>query len=55
MRWLPGGAAVNNVAATKSASLDPHLFSAWGEIAVLGGYAVVLLVIGALLFSRRDA
>jgi len=54
-RWLPGGAAVNNVTATKSASLDPHLFSAWGELAVLGGYVVVLLVIGALLFSRRDA
>jgi ABC-2 type transport system permease protein len=54
-RWLPGGVAVNNVTATKTASLDPHLFSAWGELAVLGGYAVVLLVIGALLFSRRDA
>jgi len=31
------------------------MFSAWGEFAVFGGYAVILLGIGAVLFSRRDA
>ena len=55
VRWLPGGSVVSQITATKAGSAVPHMFSAWGEFAVLGGYAVVLLVIGALLFSRRDA
>ncbi len=34
---------------------SPHLFSAWGEFAVFGAYTVILLILGALLFHRRDA
>lgn len=55
VRWLPGGNSVGAFTGTNSASAVPHLFSPWGEFAVFGGYTVVLLIIGALLFSRRDA
>jgi ABC-type transport system involved in multi-copper enzyme maturation permease subunit len=55
VRWLPGGSVVSAITGAKGASADPHLFSAWGEFAVLGGYTVVLLIVGAVLFSRRDA
>jgi len=55
VRWLPGGVLVSQITATKAGSAVPHMFSAWGEFAVVGGYAAVLLVVGALLFSRRDA
>jgi ABC-type transport system involved in multi-copper enzyme maturation permease subunit len=55
VRWLPGGDVVNAVTGTRAANVDQHLFSAWGEFAVFGGYTVILLVVGALLFSRRDA
>jgi len=33
----------------------PHMFSAWGELAVFAGYAAILLVLGAVQFARRDA
>ena len=46
---------MNAVTGTRAMNADPHLFSAWGEFAVFGGYTVILLVVGALLFSRRDA
>jgi ABC-type transport system involved in multi-copper enzyme maturation permease subunit len=55
VRWLPGGNSVGAFTGTNSADAAPHLFSAWGEFAVFGGYTVILLIIGALLFSRRDA
>jgi ABC-2 type transport system permease protein len=55
VRWLPGGNSVGAFTGTNSADAAPHLFSAWGEFAVFGGYTIVLLIIGALLFSRRDA
>ena len=55
VRWLPGGDVVNAITGTRGVNVDQHLFSAWGEFAVFGGYTVVLLVVGALLFSRRDA
>ncbi|MGH3206381.1 MAG: ABC transporter permease subunit [Trebonia sp.] len=55
VRWLPGGNSVGAFTGTNSASAAPHLFSAWGEFAVFGGYTLVLLIVGALLFSRRDA
>jgi ABC-type transport system involved in multi-copper enzyme maturation permease subunit len=54
-RWLPGGAAIGAITATTPGQQDPHLFSAWGELAVLGAYAMILTVIGAVLFRRRDA
>jgi ABC-2 type transport system permease protein len=53
-RWLPGGDVVNAITSTQAVN-NPQLFSAWGEFAVFGAYTAVLLVIGVLLFSRRDA
>ena len=55
VRWLTGGNSVGAFTGTNSADAVPHLFSAWGEFAVFGGYTAILLIIGALLFSRRDA
>jgi ABC-type transport system involved in multi-copper enzyme maturation permease subunit len=54
-RWLPGGNIVPAITSSQSQLLNPHMFSAWGEFAVFGGYTVIMLGIGALLFSRRDA
>jgi ABC-2 type transport system permease protein len=54
-RWLPGGNIVPAITSSQSQLLNPHMFSAWGEFAVFAGYAVILLGVGALLFSRRDA
>jgi ABC-type transport system involved in multi-copper enzyme maturation permease subunit len=53
-RWLPGGDIVGAITGTASGH-NPELFSAWGELAVLGAYAAILLVVGAVLFGRRDA
>jgi ABC-type transport system involved in multi-copper enzyme maturation permease subunit len=54
-RWLPGGDVVNAITNTQSVTASPHLFSAWGEFAVFGGYTLTVLVAGGLLFRRRDA
>ena len=54
MRWVPGGDALNVMTSTKGGPM-PYMFSAWGELAVFAGYAVILLAAGAVLFSRRDA
>jgi ABC-2 type transport system permease protein len=54
-RWLPGGNIVPAITSSQSQLLNPHMFSARGEFAVFAGYAVILLGVGALLFSRRDA
>lgn len=54
MRWIPGGDALAAMTAAKGGAL-PYLFSAWGELAVFAGYAAVLIVAGAVAFSRRDA
>jgi len=54
IRWVPGGDAINSMTATIGGQL-PHTFSAWGELAVFAGYAAILLVLGAVQFSRRDA
>ena len=53
-RWVPGGDAINSMTATIGGQI-PHTFSAWGELAVFAGYAAILLMAGAVLFSRRDA
>lgn len=55
VRWLPGGDVVTAITGTRGINVDQHLFSAWGEFAVFGSYTVILLIVGALLFSRRDA
>jgi ABC-2 type transport system permease protein len=53
-RWLPGGPALAPIA-TSTAPHSNYLFTAWGEFAVLCGYAMVLLALGAWSFIRRDA
>jgi ABC-2 type transport system permease protein len=53
-RWLPGGDVVNAITKTQPGS-NPHLFSAWGEFAVFGAYTAILLILGAVLFRKRDA
>jgi ABC-2 type transport system permease protein len=55
VRWLPGGDVVNAITSAQTSSLSPNMFSAWGEFAVFGGYTVIVLVVGAVLFARRDA
>jgi len=54
-RWLPGGDVVNAITGTQNVNNNPHLFSAWGEFAVFGAYTVILLVLGTVLFRKRDA
>jgi ABC-2 type transport system permease protein len=54
VRWLPGGDALISITSTVGPQ-NPHCFSAWGELAVFTGYAVILLLLGAVLFRRRDA
>ena len=54
MRWVPGGDALNVMTSTKGGPMQ-YMFSAWGELAVFAGYAAILLVLGAVQFSRRDA
>ena len=55
VRWLPGGDVINEISSTAPGQISSHLFSAWGEFAVFGGYTVVVLAVGAVLFVRRDA
>jgi ABC-type transport system involved in multi-copper enzyme maturation permease subunit len=55
VRWLPGGDVVNAITGTQSANNSPHLFPAWGEFAVFGAYTAILLILGAVLFRKRDA
>jgi ABC-2 type transport system permease protein len=52
--WVPGGDAIAVMTAT-SGSRPPHMFSAWGELAVFAAYAAVLLAAGAVQFRHRDA
>ena len=54
VRWLPGGDVTNAITSTQRQA-PAHVFSAWGEFAVFGGYTVILLILGALLFRTRDA
>ena len=56
VRWLPSSAA-RAISATvwNSGPQNPHLFSPWGQFAVLAVYTAVLLVVGGILFRKRDA
>jgi ABC-2 type transport system permease protein len=54
-RWLPGGDVVNVITGTQAVNINMYMFSAWGELVVFGGYSVVLLILGAVLFRNRDA
>ena len=52
-RWLPD-AAGRAISATVGGQ-DAHLFSPWSQFAVFAVYTAILLVVGAVLFRRRDA
>jgi len=52
-RWIPGGEALG--AMTASSGRAPYMFSAWGELAVFACYTVIVVVAGAVQFSRRNA
>ncbi|HUN34639.1 MAG TPA: ABC transporter permease [Trebonia sp.] len=51
-RWLPSSAGD---AILTTFGSQPNEFSAWGQLAVTAGYAVILLIIGAVLSRKRDA
>ena len=52
-RWLPSSAG--QAISTTVGPADPHLFSVWGEFAVFAVYTAILLIVGAVVFKRRDA
>jgi ABC-2 type transport system permease protein len=54
MRFFPD-AAGRMLSLTVGQNDDQHLWSAWPQFGVTLVYALVLLVIGAYLFRRRDA
>lgn len=55
VRWLPGGWLIPQITYTIPGGSIPHMFWAWGELAVFGGYAAILLIAGAVVLRRRDA
>ena len=56
VRWLPSSAG-RAISATvwNSGPQNSHLFSPWGQFAVFAVYTAVLLVVGGILFRKRDA
>jgi ABC-2 type transport system permease protein len=52
-RWLPGGDAVQPISATKD--MPNYLYGPYGQLAVFAGYAVIAMLVGAVLFRKRDA
>ena len=53
VRWLPTSAA-RAISATVGPQ-DSHLFSPWGQFPVFAVCTAVLLVVGGILFRKRDA
>ena len=53
VRWLPTSAGGTIISTT--GAQGHNLFAPWGQLAVTAGYAVILLIIGATLFRKRDA
>ena len=53
VRWLPTSAA--RVISATAGGQDPHLFSPWGQLTVFAVCTAVLLVVGGILFRKRDA
>ena len=53
VRWLPSSAA-RAISATVGRQ-DPHLFFPWGQFAVFAVFTAVLLVVGGILFRKREA
>jgi len=52
-RWLPD--AAGRALSVTVGPPPPHLFSAWNQYAVFAIYTAVLLVVGGILFWKRDA
>jgi ABC-2 type transport system permease protein len=52
-RWLPGSAGQVMLATVNQGGTN--LFSAWPQFAVTVGYTAILLIVGAILFRKRDA
>jgi ABC-2 type transport system permease protein len=52
-RWLPD-AAGRAISATVGGQ-DQHLFSPWNQFAVFAVYTAILLLVGGVMFRRRDA
>jgi ABC-2 type transport system permease protein len=56
VRWLPTSAArALSVTVWNSGLQNSNLFSPWGEFAVFAICTAVLLVVGGIVFCRRDA
>jgi ABC-type transport system involved in multi-copper enzyme maturation permease subunit len=53
VRWLPSSAG-DAITGTVSGA-HPHMFSPWGQFAVLAVYTVIVLIAGVALFRKRDA
>jgi len=56
VRWLPSSAG-RAISATvwNSGPQNAHLFSPWGQFAVFAACTAVLLIVGGILFRKRDA
>jgi hypothetical protein len=56
VRWLPSSAG-RAISATvwEAGPQNSHLFSPWGQFTVFAVYTAVLLVVGGILFRKRDA
>ena len=52
-RWLPD--AAGRALAVTVGRQPEHLFSPWAQFSVFAVYTVILLVVGAVLFRKRDA
>jgi ABC-2 type transport system permease protein len=52
-RWLPD--AAGRALSVTVGPPPPHLFSAWTQFGVFAIYTAVLLVVGAVVFRKRDA
>lgn len=55
VRWLPGGRALGPISAAKPLPDGSYLFGPYGQVAVFVGYAAIAVIVGAVLFRRRDA
>ena len=53
VRWMPDSAGTAITATV--APQNSHLFSPWGQFSVFAVYTVILLIVGGILFRRRDA
>ena len=53
VRWLPTSAA--RVISATVGGQDPHLFSPWGQLTVFAVCTAILLVVGGILFRKREA